>query len=72
MILAFKSFAAQLTGKSSFVAVRQFVFGQGRRAGKDFTTHLRKKKNKNRLKLFPNLLFALLVRILIIDRFLNV
>ena len=40
MILTFKSFAAQLTGKSSFVAVRQFVFGQGRRASKHFTTHL--------------------------------
>lgn len=40
MILAFESFAAQLTGKPSFVAVSQFVFCKGRRAGKHFTTHL--------------------------------
>jgi hypothetical protein len=40
MILAFESYAAQLTGKSSLVAVRQFVFGKGRRARKHFTTHL--------------------------------
>ncbi len=46
MILAFEGFAAQLAGESALVAVRQFVLGQRRRAGKHFAAHLRVQKEE--------------------------
>ena len=42
VILPLECLAAQLARESPLVAVRQFVLGQRRRAGKHFAAHLRK------------------------------
>ena len=42
VILTLECLAAQLARESPLVAVRQFVLGQRRRAGKHFAAHLRK------------------------------